>query len=307
MLLDIILLCLIFIIIVICIVYSGSKLNEYIQYLHNQTDVSIIDNKQRILNVHRPLMNIKKPYHVDSLSFSGGSYHGAYHIGVVRFIFEHSEMFRYTRYLGSSIGACIAAIVLAYEKDKKRMDVIKSILKYLDKISISVYGSISVVDYAIECTKNIINENRFNQYIRNSERYTISATNITNGLPKNELFTNFSNYDSFLNTLTASMSLPILLDNKIRKIGNRVYIDGVFSNNHPTYDESTIKVSAYPVPYADIAPTNLYDTTYSYVQPPKKYVIDMMERGYNDISKFLENKVLLFKQYNPQVFNKIFI
>src|SRR5579872_3762225 len=64
---------------------------------------------------------------VHSISFSGGGYNCVYQLAIVMYIFKHSWLFRDTIYLGTSGGAGMGGIILAYIDDPHRFQIIDSI------------------------------------------------------------------------------------------------------------------------------------------------------------------------------------
>lgn len=280
-------------------------------HLKKIEDVSILnchDQNNHDSKIQQILRDIyeKHDITVKSLCFSGGGYNCVYHIGVVKFIFEHPEIFKNTKYLGASGGAGIMALTLAYETDNDRFIVLDKLTDFIKNIQNKNLKLHQQVEQYNDLILSYVTEEKFNQNIKNSDRCSISVTNISNIVPKNEMRNMFSSYKSFLDTLSASACVPILLDDKIRKIDDNIFLDGGLSNNLPIHDKSTLKVSciSYPTMSADIYPHEICDIRYCFTPPPSDYVDRMQTQGYHDIYKYLEkNRILLKKQKEEKELN----
>lgn len=233
----------------------------------------------------------KNNFTQESISFSGGGYNCIYHMGVVRYIFEHPGLFLNTKYLGASGGAGIVAIVLCFESDPEK-------LKYLDSMiedvvamrSANLNLSEQVKVYTQNLVKHVTQE-RFDQYVKDSDRCHISVTDISNIIPRNVIKTKFESYKQFIDTLKASACIPIVLDDQIRKIDSKKYLDGGLSNNLPTLNEKTIRISClnYPLLSADLYPRIICDIKYCFTPPTRNYALNMHDLGYNDIDDFMKD------------------
>lgn len=239
-------------------------------------------------------INNKHKISINSISFSGGGYNCMYHLGVVRYIFENPELFTDTKYLGASGGAGIVALVLCYENDPNKFKVVQEILEFVIKMrSRNLKLNKQVAEYSKKLFQFVTNE-KFNSCIINSDRCHISVTNVSYYIPKNEVKTEFTSYSQFMDTLKASACIPILLDDKIRTIDGKSYLDGGLSNNLPTIDENTVKISClnYPLLDADLYPKYVCDISCCFTPPDENYIMNMHDQGYSDIEKYMQGRRL---------------
>lgn len=226
----------------------------------------------------------------DSVSFSGGGYNCTYHLGVVKYIFTHPELFTDTKYLGASGGAGIVGIVLCYESDPDRLKVVD---KLIDEI-ISMNGRNLKLHEQVETytntLENFVSEERFNQFIKDTNRCHISVTDVTSYIPRNHIISRFDTYKKYIQTLRASACIPYILDNKVRTIDSRSYLDGGLSNNMPTLNDDTIKISClnYPFMSADVYPKILANLEHAFKAPAKNYVLNMYDLGYSDMERYMQ-------------------
>jgi len=255
----------------------------------NQKVVSIIND-----------MEHKHKLSLDSVSFSGGGYNCMYHIGVVRYIFENPELFHNTKYLGASGGAGIVSLVLCFEHDPNKFIVLQEILDFVVGLRYRNLKLSKQVDEYSSMLIHYMTEDRFNKYILNSDRCHISITNVTYIIPLNEIKTKFTSYVQFIDTLKASACIPILLDNTIRTVDYKRYLDGGLSNNLPIIDENTVKISClnYPFMKAHIYPKYVCDIMYSFTPPDKNYIMNMHDQGYNDINLYMNGRYLKLQALN---------
>ena len=245
-----------------------------------------------------------------SISFSGGGYNCIYHFGVVKYIFEHKHIFHNITYLGASGGAGIISFIIAYENDPDNLKILDEVINEL-KIIYKKNVELSLqVNLYIDLIKKYVNEEKFNTYIKNNDRCQISLTNITYLIPRNNIKTNFANYKEFINTLKASACIPYVLDNKIRKINNNYYLDGGLTNNIPTIDNDTIKISClyYPFMNAHIYPKVVTKLYHAFVAPPENYMLNMFDLGYCDASKYMKkyNNIEKYIHENENADKQIF-
>jgi hypothetical protein len=231
------------------------------------------------------------PY--NSISFSGGGYNCVYHIGVVKYIFENPNLFRTMKYIGASGGAGISGIILCYENQHNKMQVLSNIIHEIIEMVTSNIPSYEQVEYYCTIILKYITEELFNKYIKDTDRCQISVTDITYIIPVNTIKTNFTTYSQYINYLKASASIPIILDNKIRKIGSRYYIDGGLTNNMPTIDDNTLKISCidYPVMNANIYPKYICKLIHIIKPPTEKYILDISDLGYSDMDRYLSKYI----------------
>ncbi len=228
----------------------------------------------------------------ESISFSGGGYNCVYHLGVVKYIFENADLFKGIKYLGASGGAGIASIALCYETEP-----IQEKLMMIDDIIRDIIGMRSMnlkLSEQVERYSNIleryIDEEKFNKYIKRNNRCYISVTDVSDIIPKNIIMNNFESYAQYVASLKASACIPLLLDDTIRTIDGKWCLDGGLSNNMPTINEHTLKISClnYPFMRADIYPKKICELKYSFISPEKKYIMDMFNLGYNDIEQYMK-------------------
>ncbi|VBB17757.1 hypothetical protein YASMINEVIRUS_220, partial [Yasminevirus sp. GU-2018] len=232
-----------------------------------------------------------------SISFSGGGYNCMYHMGVVRYIFRHPELFRDTKYLGASGGAGIIAFLLCFENDPDRHKVLEEIMDFVISLKGRNLRLHKQVDEYSRTLFGYVTEDRFNKYIKDSDRCHISVTDVTYLLPANEVKTKFTSYKQFMETLRATACVPILLDDKIRTIDTKMYLDGGLSNNIPTIDEHTLKISClnYPTLNADLYPRYQCDIMHCFIPPDKTYIMNMHDQGYSDIERYMEPKFFMLQ------------
>jgi hypothetical protein len=246
-------------------------------------------------------MDNKRDLSLESICFSGGGYNCVYHLGVVRYIFENPLLFKNTKYLGASGGAGIIGIILCYENNPNKFLVLDTIIQEIINMKalklklhkqVEKYGSI---------LGTYVDENKFNKFIKNSDRCHISVTDITYIIPFNSIKTKFLSYKQYIDTLKASASVPFVLDDKIRTIDNRCYLDGGFSNNLPILNEETIRISClnYPFLRAELYPHIICEFKYTFTAPNKNYILNMHDLGYGNIEEYLmkyQKRVDIYKQ-----------
>lgn len=256
----------------------NSSLNKRIKYF-------ITDNQDKL---DPYIKNISK-LNTNSLSFSGGGYNCVYHIGVVKYIFENNYLFKNTIFLGASGGAGIASFVSAFLNHDNRFEILDDIVNKIKNIKKDNFSFSNQVNKYISILTDKITKEIFNDTIKNKEKLYISVTNIS--MVKNELKNKFDDYDNFIMTLKASACIPFVLDDQIRKIDNHYYLDGGISNNNPIIDFDTITISClyYPFIDVDLFPKKHFKLRYSFYPPNDKYIDDMIDLGYEDITKYLHN------------------
>jgi hypothetical protein len=225
-----------------------------------------------------------------SISFSGGGYNCAYHLGTVKYIFENPEMFKDVTFLGASGGAGVAAIALAYQHDPDNYEMLRQLLNAIIEMADEGYTLSEQVDQYTSNLLKFIDEDRFNRYIKGSSRLQISVTDVTNVIPMNQIVTKFKDLAHLEKTIRASACIPILLDDQIRKIEDRRYLDGGLTNNLPALDEHTIRISClnYPTLQAEIHPHRYLNITTCFIHPGEQTILRMMEEGYVDFVHFIE-------------------
>jgi Patatin-like phospholipase len=224
-----------------------------------------------------------------SISFSGGGYNCSYHLGSMKYIFEHPQLFEKVTFLGASGGAGVAAIALAYQDDPNCMRILRRILNTLIEMADEGHTLSEQVDRYTTILLSFIDSDRFDLHIKDSTRLQISVTDITNVIPMNQIVTKFKDLAHLEATIRASACIPILLDDQIRKIENRIYLDGGLTNNLPALDQNTIRISClnYPTLQAEIHPEQYLSIQTCFVHPGERIVLKMMEEGYVDFIKFI--------------------
>jgi hypothetical protein len=232
-----------------------------------------------------------------SISFSGGGYNCAYHLGVVKYIFEHPNIFTNTIYLGASGGSGIAVIVLAYQNDFNRMSVLNSIIQDIINLENENYTLSEQVDKYTNILLGYIDQNRFEKYILNSDKLRISLTNLSDRdyvyVPTNEIISKIDTLDHLAKAIRASACIPGFLDDHVRTIDNKSYLDGGLTNNLPVIDEQTIRVSCinYPTLKAEVHPNKYLDIMKCFTHPGKDHIIKMSEDGYLEFLKFMQDYI----------------
>ena len=227
-----------------------------------------------------------------SISFSGGGYNCVYHLGVVKYIFRHRLLFRDCIYLGASGGAGIVGLTLCYIEDDDRLEIIDEIIEKIISIGEDNLKPYEQVDKYISILTSYITEERFYKYIKGTRKCHISLTDVTNLFPKNRLKSNYKDYDEFIQTLKATACVPLLLDDRVRKLQDRYYLDGGFSNNIPVISKGTIRISClnYPLLKADLYPKMLSDLKYCFIPPSRDYVLNLYNLGYGNMFSYMEGK-----------------
>lgn len=224
-----------------------------------------------------------------SISFSGGGYNCAYHLGTLKYIFEHQDMFSNVTFLGASGGAGVAAIALAYQNDSECMRILQNVLNTLIKMADEGYSLSEQVNRYTTLLLEYIDEKHFQDNIRDSDRLQISVTDVNNIVPFNKIVTKFRDLAHLEKTLRASACIPILLDSQIREIDGNLYLDGGFTNNLPALNTDTIRVSClnYPILQAEIHPNKYFNVKMCFIHPGEQIIIEMMEEGYVDFVNFV--------------------
>lgn len=249
----------------------------------------ISEQKNKILytTTHKP---IKKKIN-ESISFSGGGYNCVYHLGIVKYIFENSILFKDLKYLGASGGAGIASIALCYESESEstKLTIINDILR--DIIGMRLMNlklSEQVARYS-SILERYIDEEKFNKYIKRKNRCYISITDVSDIIPKNIIMNNFETYEQYIESLRGSACIPLLLDDTIRTVDGKWCLDGGLSNNIPVINEHTLRISClnYPLMKADIYPKIICELKYSFISPEEKYIMNMFNLGYNDMEQYM--------------------
>lgn len=274
-------------------IHSTKRRSRRRKHIRKQEDIIVLNKESNCENL------INKPLSLESVSFSGGGYNCMYHVGAVKYIFENPDLFKGTKYLGASGGAGIVALVLCYELDPERFEVLEKIINFVSDIREKYLRLNQQVEEYSKLLFGFITEDRFNQFIKNSDRCVISVTNVTYLIPINQLKSNFSSYSQFMDTLKASACIPVLLDNKIRQISNSgMYLDGGLSNNNPILNSDTLKISClrYSLMNADLYPHGTFDMKYCFTAPPTSYVQDIYNQGYADIDNHLKSKLIELQQ-----------
>jgi predicted patatin/cPLA2 family phospholipase len=263
---------------------------------------SSVNPSSRVAKLFQDMEN-KNNIASDSISFSGGGYNCVYHLGVVRYIFEKLDLFKGTKYLGASGGAGIVCLVLCYENDENRFKVIDMIIKEIIALKGSGLKLHKQVEKYSQILGSLIDQDKFNRFIKDSDRCHISVTNISSGIPINTIKSKFQTYEQFNDTLKASASIPFVLDDTVRTIDNRSYLDGGLSNNLPILNNKTIRISCinyYPVMNADIYPKIICEIKYSFVPPEKNYILNMHDLGYSNMEEYMKqlNKKLELRNHD---------
>lgn len=115
-------------------------------------------------------------------------------------------------------------------------------------------------------------------------------TDVTNLIPYNHIESVFTDYESYISHLKGSACIPYVFDKHVRHINNRYYIDGGLTNNIPTINANTIKVSClnYPFLKADIYPRTISQIRCSFYHPGECYIRQMFELGYSDMCEYMK-------------------
>jgi predicted acylesterase/phospholipase RssA len=233
-----------------------------------------------------------KIYKIKSISFSGGGYNCVYHLGVIKYIFEHTDDFKDCQYLGASGGSNLGAFIIINENKDNRIQILQNILDEIIELASSNINLVDQVDKYMNIITNCVNENNFKKYIQDKNRCIVSVTKLIYSIiPQNTIVQNYSSYNDYINHIRASSSIPYLIDNKFRTINNNYFIDGGFTNNQPIIDDDTITVACYNYPHykPDIYPKFLAQYKHIFKPPTKEYLLQMFALGYKDAALFFEN------------------
>lgn len=227
--------------------------------------------------------------HNGSISFSGGGYNCIYHMGIVKYIFEHNELFTNTTYLGASGGAGVAVFTLCYQDDPNRMKILKFVIDKIIEMESSAKSLSDQVDQYTNILLEFIDQDRFNLRVKGQNRLMISLTDVSSVVPKNKIINEFRDLQYLESVIRASACVPILLDNKIRKVDEVSYLDGGFTNNLPIRDENTIRISCigYPGIRAEIKPSKFLDIKSCFMHPGETELHNVMAQGYIDMVEYL--------------------
>jgi hypothetical protein len=253
------------------------------------TDAWYSDNTQ----TYRTINNIPDIAQ-GSVSFSGGGYTCAFHIGIIKYCFENPNLFQNTIYLGASGGAGIATICLAHQNNPDRMNILDHIVIDLLDMYDNSYGMSEQVSIYTDVLMRYVTEDIFEQNIKGSDRLRISLTDVTDYMPINCIESKFESLKILESVIRASACIPILLDDQIRKVGERSYIDGGLTNNLPIVDDLTIRISCmnYPGIQADIYPSNYLDPITCFKHPGKDPILCMIDHGYESFKRYIEPHIL---------------
>jgi len=269
-------------------IVSWADVNESIRNDYNTKENLGIYKQLNTMVDDTPIVEVKN---CESISFSGGGYNCVYHLGVVRYIFENPEIFKNFKYLGASGGASIGGLILCYINDVDRITVLTNIITDIAEMKQEIPLSQQVARYIDQITQ-YIDEDRFNKFILGNKLLYISVTEVTNMMPRNYIKSSFDSYSDYLKYLNASACIPILLDDRVRSIGDRYFLDGGLSNNMPVLNQQTIKISClnYPFLVADIYPEKS-SLKYAFYHPGQKYIMEMYGQGYIDMHNYMKNYI----------------
>ena len=237
----------------------------------------------------------------DSISFSSGGYNCVYHIGCIRYIFEHPELFNQTKYIGCSGGAGIIAIILCYESDPDKFNILAQIVNHVVEMKGKNIKFTEQINHYTEFLTKFLTPEKFISHIKGSDRCNISVSdpfsfNLWKFSFRNVIKTKFDTYEQFIDTLKASACIPLLLDNQIRKIDGVSYVDGCMSDPLPRLNEHTIRIACQRSPFLkyfwnpSISPKKI-STLYhaALVIPDKTYIDQMVKLGYDDIKEYVSS------------------
>lgn len=246
------------------------------------------ETTRRLFGIPYPPIASQDVRDLSSISFSGGGYNCAYHLGVIQYIFENPSHFAKTVFLGASGGAGVAAITLAYLDDPDRLQVLKRIHQTLDDLGDGDHSMSKQVERYTSELLNYIDEERFERTVRRSKRLHISLTEV-GVVPANRVIDDFDNLKHLVDTIRASACVPILLDNQIRTVKDKSYVDGGLSDNLPAVDENTIRISClnYPTLRAELYPSEMINIVKCFVHPGKEEIGRMREQGLEDFGTYI--------------------
>jgi hypothetical protein len=280
---------------------NRGKLRKYGKYINGKFvryDKSVVDTYFSIKNKIKYALNINvsKKKLVESISFSGGGYNCAYHLGILKYLFKHkgSSIIDYDnlKFLGASGGSGIALIACIYLNRSNRMEILDRIIDELIKIEEKNVQMHEQVKLYSDILLTYVNPSDIDTL---NDRLYISLTDVTNYIPQNHLVSQYENIDYLIDILQASACVPVLLDNKIRNVNGRTYMDGGFTNNIPCLNrDTTVKISCikYPFVSADIVHNTILPDMYTcFVHPGKEHVMKLIDTGYNDFKDYIKKQM----------------
>jgi hypothetical protein len=190
---------------------------------------------------------------------------------------------------GASGGAGILSLVLCYLHDQNNMHMLNNIINEIISMS---QKNLKMHEQVKEYTNTLlkyITVEKYEKHIHNINTCNISVTDISKLIPRNVIKSHFTSYNQFIETLCASACIPLVLDDSIRKIDGKYYIDGGLSNNMPTLNKNTIKISCivYPFMNAHVYPKELSKLYHTVNAPDEIYIRKLYEQGYNDFKEYM--------------------
>ena len=202
-----------------------------------------------------------------TLIVGAGGLKGILYLGGLKYIEEKGDLFSFDRYVGVSTGSVILSLVLSNFKVE---DIYKHYINFnLEEISINPnkmienygYASTSTIEKYLEklfIGKWGINPTFGQLYKFTGKELIIVVSNLTDNKPE---YLSYQNQEDMLVTyaISLSISLPVVFFRKV--IGNKIYIDGGFTDPIPIkkYDDGKTDIIAF------------YIEETSYIEPTDKH------------------------------------
>jgi len=245
------------------------------------------------------MLQVKK---VLVLSFSGCGFLGMFHIGSLAAFKDATNVVRIDRCFGASSGSVVACAAVANMDLEWLQSVFREILA---SVGHNRFGAFSKNFDIGVILKNVFEDLPPDLYLRVNDKLFVSLTSSTF---QNVTVSKFKSNEELRDVLHCSCFLPAFSGRKIPKFKGLRYLDGGLTNQQPTFDSATIKISPFSGKYKDICPSetsranitlaneNMYINFNNFIRG--KHAISHLDDktlsyyyqlGYNITKKFLEN------------------
>lgn len=244
-----------------------------------------------------------------NLSFAGCGFLGIYHVGVAVCFKKYAPHLLLNRISGASAGAIAACFLLCDLPISAITSDVLELVRLARKRTLGPFSPTFNVQEVLEegLRKNLPED----AHLKVSGKLHISLTRLPGF--RNVIVSRFHNKEDLVQALLASSFVPFFSGSHPPKFHGAYYMDGGFSNNLPTLDESTITVSPF-CGETDICPrdassqlfhVNLANTSievskqniYRFARilyPPKPEILTKMcMQGFEDALRFLQTNNLI--------------